>query len=345
MRRSQKSRIDKLQKILDAQREAQALEDALVPAAEGEKASSSTCPPSPLIPGTPQMVPAAGVPNVPQGPQRAGSPSRAMPSLSKSAEGSSSQVEGASISQAPLGTESFLSDTIDDKVVDLVRFLSGKYITKEPITKADIMKNVIKEYKDHFPVIFGRACEYMQVVFGIDVKEVDPSGHSYVLSNMVDLTYSGMMSDDWGMPKTGLLIVILGVIFMEGNRAPEEKVWEMLHAVGLHTARKDLLYREPKKLIARNLVQERYLEYRKVPGSDPVRYEFLWGPRAYAETNKMKILEFFTKVSGTVPTAFPTLYEDALMDERERAPVRIAGTDESPATASEISSALPSTSK
>ncbi|XP_004472462.1 putative MAGE domain-containing protein MAGEA13P [Dasypus novemcinctus] len=343
MPRSQKSRLCKLEKILQAQREAQGLVGAQVPAPKEKKASSS-CSTTPLVQGTSKEVPPAGIPNTPESPQRACSSSTAIAAtpLSKSGVGASSQV-GPSTSQAPPDTESSLTNVLEEKVADLVRFLSCKYITKEPITKADILKSIIKEYKDHFPMIFKKASECMQVVFGIDVKEADPSGHSYMLINTLDLTYSGMLSDERGMPKTGLLILILGVIFMEGNCATEEKMWEVLHTIGVYAGRKDFIYGEPRKLITRDLVQEKYLEYRQVAGSNPPCYEFLWGPRAYAETSKMKVLEFFTKVSGTDPTDFPTLYEEALRDEKERAQARSATTDETTATASESSSATSST--
>jgi hypothetical protein len=58
--------------------------------------------------------------------------------------------------------------------------------------------------------------------------------------------------------------------------------------------------------------------------SNPPRYEFLWGPRAHAETSKMKVLEFLAKVYGTIPSAFPSWYEEALRDEEERAQARAA---------------------
>ncbi|XP_077000899.1 melanoma-associated antigen 10-like [Tamandua tetradactyla] len=342
MPRSLKSRLCKLQKILEAQREAQGLAGAQVPAAEGEKTSSSSCSPTSLIPGTPKEVPATETPNIPQGPQIACS-SPAIAPLSKSGEGSSNQEEDTSTSQAPPHAESLLSGVLDDKVIDMIMFLNAKYVTKEPITKADMLNNVSKEYKDHFPVIFKKACEYMQVVFGIDVKEVDPTSHSYVLVNVLDLTYDGSVSDDGGMPKTGLLILILGVIFLEGNCAPEEKIWEVLHIIDVYAGLKDIIYGEPRKLITEDLVQEKYLEYRQVPGSDPARYEFLWGPRAHAETSKMKVLEFFARANGTDSRAFPALYEEALRDEKERAQARIAAMTETTAMVSESSSAPPST--
>nr|XP_019606024.1 PREDICTED: melanoma-associated antigen 10-like [Rhinolophus sinicus] len=77
----------------------------------------------------------------------------------------------------------------------------------------------------------------------------------------------------------------------------------------------------------------------KKPNSDPPRYEFLWGPRAHAETSKMKVLKFFTKITGSDPTSFPHWYEEALRDERERAQAR-ADVDDTTATARVTSSSV-----
>nr|XP_031529124.1 melanoma-associated antigen B4-like [Vicugna pacos] len=93
--------------------------------------------------------------------------------------------------------------------------------------------------------------------------------------------------------------------------------------MGKQTVR-HLIFGEPRRLITKDLVQQKYLEYRQVPDSDPPRYEFLWGPKAHAETTKMKVLEVVAKINGTVPRAFPKLYEEALKDEQERAGVRAA---------------------
>lgn len=59
-----------------------------------------------------------------------------------------------------------------------------------------------------------------------------------------------------------------------------------------------------------------------VPNSDPSRYEFLWGPRSYAETSKLKVLEFLAKIKGIDPISFSDWYEEALRDEEERAGTR-----------------------
>ncbi|XP_074179832.1 putative MAGE domain-containing protein MAGEA13P isoform X1 [Rhinolophus sinicus] len=341
MSHGQKSEHCKLEEHLQAPRKAQGLVGLQAPMAEEEATTTSSSSLSSLIQGTPEEMPATGTLSPLQSSQSAcSSPSAITASpASQSDESSRSQEEeGPSTSQAPPDPESLLTDDVlHKKVAELVQFLSVKYITKEPITMAEMLKSVIKEHKEHFPVIFKKVCECMEVVFGIEVKEVDPTSHSYVLVKTLDLTYDGMLSDGQGMPKTGLLILILGVIFMEGNRAPEEKIWEVLKVMGVFAGKKDFIYGEPRKLITEDLVQENYLEYQQVPNSDPPRYEFLWGPRAHAETSKMKVLKFFAKISGTDPTSFPHWYEEALRDERERAQAR-ADVDDTTATARESSS-------
>ncbi|KAL2768053.1 melanoma-associated antigen 11 isoform b, partial [Daubentonia madagascariensis] len=229
------------------------------------------------------------------------------------------QTEGPGTLQDLEDPESLLRDALDEKMCDLVHFLLLKYRIKEPITKAEMLNIVIKDYKDHFPEIFREASECMQMVFGIDVKEVDPAGHSYNLVTSLGLTYNEELNDVQSMPKVGLLIIILGMIFLEGNCAPEEVIWEALGVMGVHAGRQHFIYGEPQKLITHDWVQEGYLEYRRVPNINRARYEFLWGPRAHAETTKMKVLEYVAKVNRSDPRYFPLLYEEALRDEEEGA--------------------------
>lgn len=125
---------------------------------------------------------------------------------------------------------------------------------KSLLLKPTMLKSVIKDQKDNTPVIFKNACKWMKVVFGIDVKEVDPISHTYVLVKALDLTYDGRLSDDEGIPKTGLLILILGMIFMENNCASEETIWEMLQQIVVYPD-KDFIYGYPRKLLTKDLVQ------------------------------------------------------------------------------------------
>lgn len=81
-----------------------------------------------------------------------------------------------------------------------------------------MLKVIMKRYKKPFPVIFKKASKHLEVIFGIYVKEMDPIIHSYALVNSLDLlTHHKMFSDNQNMPKNGLLIIILGVIFKGGT--------------------------------------------------------------------------------------------------------------------------------
>ncbi|KAF7462399.1 Hypothetical predicted protein [Marmota monax] len=213
---------------------------------------------------------------------------------------------------------------LDEKVVILVYYLLYKYQMKEPITKAEMLRNIIQMHKSHFLEILRKASEHLELVFGLDIKEMDSNKHIYILINKLELSYDARLGDDGGVPKTGLLMTILGVIFTKGNRATEEQVWQILNAMGLYSGREHFIFGEPRKLITKDLVKKKYLEYQQVPNSDPPRYEFLWGPRAYAETSKMKVLEFLAKVHDTIPSAYQTWYEEALRDEEARAQARAA---------------------
>ena len=132
-----------------------------------------------------------------------------------------------------------------------------------------------------------------------------------------------MMHGEAGVPKTGILTLILAVIFMKGNCATEEEVLEVLNVTRMCSGRKYFFFGELKQLL-RDFVREGYLEFRQVASADPAQSEFLWGPRAHAETTKMKVLKFIAKVHGTDPSSFPSQYEEALQEEKEKAQASIS---------------------
>ncbi|KAM9577766.1 melanoma-associated antigen B10-like [Trichechus inunguis] len=235
-----------------------------------------------------------------------------------------SYQESPGYGQAQPTAEHLGRGPIDKKVIILVYYLLYKYQMKEPIKKADMLRNIIQIYKKQFPEILRRASEHLELVFGLDLKKMDHNRHIYVLVNKLEFSYDGRLSDDIGVPTTGLLMTILGIIFINGNCATEEQVWEVLSVIGLYAGRNHFIFGEPRKLITRDMVKQKYLEYRQVPNSYPPCYEFLWGPRARAETSKMKVLEFLAKINDTTPSAFPSWYEEAVKDEEERAQARAA---------------------
>ncbi|CAI9180333.1 unnamed protein product [Rangifer tarandus platyrhynchus] len=215
-------------------------------------------------------------------------------------------------------------DPLSEEVALLVNFLLLKYQMKQPVTKADMMNVAIYKCEVRFHEILQRASECMGMLFGLDLKEVDPINHCYGLFIKLGLTYDGMMHGEAGVPKTGILILILGVIFMKGNCATEDEVWEVLNVTSMCSGRKYFFFGELKQLITQDFVREGYLEFEQVASAGPVQSVFLWGPRAHAETTKMKILEFLAEVNGTDPSYFLSQYEEALQDENENAQARVS---------------------
>ncbi|KAG8508080.1 Melanoma-associated antigen B3, partial [Galemys pyrenaicus] len=322
----QKSKLRAREKRHQARGETQSLRGAQAAAAEQEGSASSPSSPPTEPEATPPSSPTAGPPLEPEEAQASSCPEAEVSCPRSEEDAKSPEEASASTSWAAAPTQSTRKDPLTRKVGMLIQFLLEKYKAKEPILKANMLKVVNKKYKDHFHEILRRAAENLELVFGLELKEVKPGGHAYTLVSKLDLTDDGSFRGSWGLPKNGLLMPLLGVIFLNGNRASEEDIWDFLNILGVHDGQRHLIFGEPRKLITQDLVKERYLEYRQVPGSDPPRYEFLWGPRAHAETSKMKILEFLAKVNGTVPSAFPPHYEEALRDEEERSEARAAAS-------------------
>ncbi|XP_015985078.2 melanoma-associated antigen B5-like [Rousettus aegyptiacus] len=204
--------------------------------------------------------------------------------------------------------------------VDLVeQFLLHKYRMNQTVLKEDIEKILGETHQGEYAAILEKAAERIEVFFAVDLKEVDSTKHEYELVSKLKLPNNGRMRARRGWPRTGLVMNILGFIFMKGNSASEEDLWQFLNMMKIYAGKKHFIYGEPQKLLNTDLVKLKYLEYRQVPGSDPPRHEYLWGRRAYAQTSKMKVLEFLAKVSGTVPSICSSKYEEALHDEEHRA--------------------------
>ena len=148
---------------------------------------------------------------------------------------------------------------------------------------------------------------------------MDLSEHTYIMVPILGLTCDEMLSSGRGMPKAGLLAVVLSLIMWGGDRAPEEKVWGALSRLGMSQGSVHCVFGEPRTLLTHLWVQQGYLEYRQVPYSHPARYEFLWGPRAYAETNKREVLAFQLRFKQRTLRTFPGQSAEASREEAEEA--------------------------
>ncbi|XP_029421375.1 melanoma-associated antigen 10-like [Nannospalax galili] len=84
-------------------------------------------------------------------------------------------------------------------------------------TSNEVLNEVTRDYEEYSLVIFSEVSECLKLIFGIDVIEMDPSTHSYIL-----VISQGPPMMEWCMvhqcgPNVGLIIMALCVIFMESN--------------------------------------------------------------------------------------------------------------------------------
>ncbi|XP_061264818.1 melanoma-associated antigen B17-like [Bos javanicus] len=196
--------------------------------------------------GSPRSSPAAGDHQELQGAMAPSSPD-AGPSCAGSGEGAQGpEEESAGASQEAPATQSTRKDPLARKARILVEFLLEKYTKKEPIMQSALMKIVSRKYRQHFPKILSTARERVELVFGLEMKEVDGRGNIYTLIRKLNLGGNDCLPDEGVLPKSHLLMVLLGVIFMNGNRATEEEIWEFLSMLGIYAGRRHCIFGEPK---------------------------------------------------------------------------------------------------
>ncbi|XP_043315791.1 melanoma-associated antigen 9-like [Cervus canadensis] len=130
-------------------------------------------------------------------------------------------------------------------------------------------------YQDYFLVFLNQASEYLQLVFGLEVKEVGPSEHTYILVPTLGLTLNEMLRDGQRFPKASLLVVILCLISVKDKHVPAEEIWGALSRMAVCPGREHYIYGEPRELLSQVWVREMYLEYQQVSHCNSTRYEFL----------------------------------------------------------------------
>ncbi|XP_054937716.1 melanoma-associated antigen D4 isoform X3 [Physeter macrocephalus] len=195
----------------------------------------------------------------------------------------------------------------------LVKYLMIKDYKKIPIKRSDMLKDVIREYDEHFPEIIERATYTLEKKFGIHLKEIDKEEHLYILVCTQDSS-ARLLGKTKDTPRLSLLLVILGVIFMNGNRASEAVLWEALRKMGLRPGVRHPFLGDLRKLITEDFVKQKYLEYKKIPNSSPPEYEFLWGLRARHETSKMRVLRFIAQYQNRDPREWRAHFLEAVDD-------------------------------
>ncbi|NWZ14711.1 NSE3 protein, partial [Agelaius phoeniceus] len=223
---------------------------------------------------------------------------------------------------------------IPTQVSELVQFLLVKDQKKIPIKRADMLKNVIREYRNAYAEIVRRADRILQEVFGLQLVEIDTKRHIYILINNLPHAEGQHLCRGKEKEEMGLLLVILSFIFMKGNSVKDSEfspkppslyphfpfsltphfpgaLWEFLHLLRVYPGKQHSVFGDVRKLVTEEFVRQKYLETTPIPLTDPPEFKFQWGPRAEKETSKKDVLNFVAKMQGKDPAFWASQYSEA----------------------------------
>ncbi|XP_003420671.2 necdin [Loxodonta africana] len=202
------------------------------------------------------------------------------------------------------------------KAHELMWYVLVKDQRKMVIWFPDIVKDVIGSYKKWCRSILKRTSIILARVFGLHLRLTNLHTMEFSLVKALEPEELDRMALSNHMPMTGLLLMILSLIYVKGRGARESAVWNVLRILGLRPWRKHSTFADVRKVITEEFVQQNYLKYQRVPYVEPPEYEFFWGPRACREITKMQIMEFLSRVFKKDPQAWPSRYREALQEAR-----------------------------
>ncbi|XP_046725514.1 necdin-like 2 isoform X2 [Silurus meridionalis] len=220
-----------------------------------------------------------------------------------------------SLSQVQRARDNFTTVQVDRKVAEVVQFILIKDQRKIPIRRTDIVKHVMKEYRSLYLDIMKRADRTFEQVFGLKLVEIDSKNHIYILTNRLEQSLEEPISMCPANPKTGLLFVILGIIFMKGGSVKETLVWNTLKKLRVDVGERHEDFGDVKKTISEEFVRQKYLEYVRIPHTEPLEFEFRWGQRAESEVSKLKMLQFIAELHDQEPQSWTQQYREATSAE------------------------------
>ncbi|NWV27264.1 NSE3 protein, partial [Origma solitaria] len=197
------------------------------------------------------------------------------------------------------------------QVSELVQFLLVKDQKKIPIKRAEILKSVIRDYKEASSEILNKAGRTLQEVFGLQLVEIDTKRHAYILINNLPHPEGNYLCKDKDKEKMGLLLVILSFIFMKGNSVKDSALWEFLCLLRVYPGKQHRVFGDVRKLVTEEFARQKYLEITPIPLTDPPEFKYQWGPRAEKETSKRDVLNFVAKMQGKNPTFWASQYSEA----------------------------------
>ena len=168
-------------------------------------------------------------------------------------------------------------DPLEDRSIALVNFMRMKSQIEGSIQQTEMLE-FLREYSDQFPEILRRASAHLDRVFGLNLRVLDPQADTYNLISKRGLQTNDWIAESLDMPKAGLLALVLGHILLNGNRARETSIWDLLLKADVlgEPQRINIPFGNTRNLLTTDFVRMRFLEYWPVYGTNPLEFEFLW---------------------------------------------------------------------
>ncbi|CAJ1084342.1 necdin-like 2 isoform X1 [Xyrichtys novacula] len=166
-----------------------------------------------------------------------------------------------SSTQVQRGLEKLTPAQVDQKTAEVVQFFLVKAQKKIPIRRADIVKHVVKEYKNIYPEIIKRATQTFDKVFGLKLVEIDTKNHLYILVNKLDPVEGDSPISAPANPKMGLLFQILSVVFMKGGVVRENVIWNTLKKLRVDPGEKHEEFGDVKKVVTEEFVRQNFMRW------------------------------------------------------------------------------------
>ena len=138
--------------------------------------------------------------------------------------------------------EALPQESLNEMVANLMKFLLLKYQAKKLTSQAEMLKKVLRDNQEHFPVVFSQACWCLQLVCGMEV-EMDPREHIYIMVPTLALNCHSVLSVGQSLLKAGLLMLVLGPIMHNGDCAPKQVVWGALSRMGVCVGSEHCIFR------------------------------------------------------------------------------------------------------
>ncbi|KAI8875054.1 MAGE protein, partial [Backusella circina FSU 941] len=216
---------------------------------------------------------------------------------------------------------------VDRLVKAVVRYALACEFNRKIIRRDDLNKKVLKDKTRLFHTVMSKAKTKLRIVFGMTLAELPVtkslshtqmaatqtqtqvsqrggvtgsggggSSGTYILQNILKEDYNEPQiinrSDDEYI-KTGILYVVLGIIFANENQMLGAELYS--HLDRLHVTQASTTHDARDELIS-EFIKQKYLIKTKIneqQGDEP-EYIFSWGPRAKVELPEQNIVEFMT---------------------------------------------------